>query len=102
MEHELLHARYFASESYRQAVGDFWRETLSEEQRGLIRREFGTQFNARNEDLMINEFQAYLLQSRPPLWLTGLRGLLRPRLLEHLAARGEPPNVFVRHWRVSL
>jgi len=94
LEHELLHARYFSSAEYRQAVADFWHDSLNEEQRTQVRREFSSQFNPRNEDLMINEFQAYLLQSRPSLWIAGLRAELRSRLLDHLARAGLGTEVF--------
>lgn len=94
LEHELLHARYFSSAEYRQAVSDFWHDSLTEDQRAQIRREFSAQFNPRNEDLMINEFQAYVLQSRPSPWLTGLRTVLRPMLRDHLARNGLWTEVF--------
>jgi hypothetical protein len=94
LEHELLHARYFSSAEYRQSVSDFWHDSLNEEQRTQIRREFSVQFNPRNEDLMINEFQAYVLQSRPSLWLSGMRAVLRPMLRDHLARNGLRTEVF--------
>ena len=91
IEHELLHAQYFSDPRYKSVVHSFWRERLSEEQRGQVRRELGAQYDPANEDLMVNEFQAYVLQSTPRGWLLAERERWRALLLSDLEQAGTAP-----------
>lgn len=61
--HEILHAEYFSNEKYRQVIDDFWHNTMSENQRDAIRQNLAQNYDAKNELLMKNEFQAYILMA---------------------------------------
>jgi hypothetical protein len=66
ISHELRHARYFLNEGYRKTVNEFWNTVVSPEDRQLITQRLGVIYDANNTDLIINEFQAYLLQDGMP------------------------------------
>ncbi|WP_126443833.1 hypothetical protein [Sulfuricystis multivorans] len=65
--HELSHAEYYTNPLYRDWCQKFWHETLSKRQRAALRT-FLTQsgYDPDNEELMINEAQAYLLHTPDP------------------------------------
>jgi hypothetical protein len=91
VSHEILHAQYFTTPAYREAIGAYWRG-LTEAQRAVIRASLDAMYNPRDEELMENEFQAYVLMSG------GERARLRRFVDEHrapmlelLAARGVAP-----------
>lgn len=88
IEHELLHGEYFVNDDYRSAVHTFWSTELSDDQRAVISRELGAEYDATNSDLIVNEFQAYLLQAKPSSMLAAQRHHLRPRLLRYLRGAG--------------
>ncbi len=60
--HELAHAEYYTNVHYRKFCQRFWYETLKPEQRDAFKR-FLANFNyaVNNEELLINEMQAYLM-----------------------------------------
>lgn len=93
IEHELLHAQYFSDEAYRDAVTQFWHKSLNSKQRNAFRSQLHGLYDSSNEDLMINEFQAYMAQSRDVDWLTEFRARHREGLIEALAAKGLRPNL---------
>jgi len=68
--HEILHAQYFLEENYRESVNTFWKAMTNKEKK-RIRKTLSDVYNKEDEFLMINEFQAYILQS------TAYRGKLR-------------------------
>jgi hypothetical protein len=91
VSHEILHAQYFTSPPYREAIDGYWRD-LADAQRAAIRASLAGIYNAADEELMQNEFQAYVLMSG------GERARLRrfvaahrAPLLERLAARDQRP-----------
>jgi hypothetical protein len=91
VSHEILHAQYFTSPPYREAIDGYWRD-LADAQRAAIRASLAGIYNAADEELMQNEFQAYVLMSggeraRLKRFVAAHRG----PLLERLAARGERP-----------
>jgi hypothetical protein len=61
--HEIMHAQYFQDEKYRQVVESFWKNHLSEKDRSEIRKTLSVAYDPKDEFLMMNEFQAYILQS---------------------------------------
>ena len=62
--HEASHGLYFTSGDYRDYVLSVW-ESLDEEDRGMWRFFLGWYgYDPADEDLMVNEFQAYLVQQR--------------------------------------
>lgn len=61
LTHELAHAEYYTNPEYRTWCMHFWRQILDERQRGLFRSFLSRSgYDASNEDLIINETQAYL------------------------------------------
>lgn len=62
VSHEYIHAKYFLDSDYHAQITAYWNQVLNTQQRAEIRhklQEIG--YNAANEDLMRNEFQAYIL-----------------------------------------
>jgi len=95
IEHELLHAQYFSDDAYRNAIGEFWHRSLNVRQRNAFRSHLHGLYDSANEDLMINEFQAYMLQSHEVDWLPGFRDKHRQPLLDFLIAKGLMPTKVV-------
>lgn len=61
--HEIFHARYFLDPVYSETVNRFWRESVTAADRKNITDVVGQAYNVDQEELVIDEFQAYLLQS---------------------------------------
>ena len=67
LRHELSHGEYFTNQAYREYCTRFWHEELNETERQRFRRYLGQQdYDSDNEDLMINEMQAYLIHTPDP------------------------------------
>lgn len=65
--HEISHAEFYTNPLYRAWCRKFWREVLSERQRAAWRSFLvRSGYDANNEELMINETQAYLLHTSDP------------------------------------
>jgi hypothetical protein len=62
VSHEILHAQFFSDPRYRAAIEAYWRG-LPEAQRAAARTELGALYNADDEELIVNELQAYVLMS---------------------------------------
>lgn len=89
--HELYHARYFSDAAYRAAVIAFWNERLSDRERDHVRAVLAPLYDSRNEDLVINEFQAYVLPATAGPWVRDLNQKYRVSLREYLRERGFAP-----------
>ncbi|MGE4278075.1 MAG: hypothetical protein AB7G62_00715 [Magnetospirillum sp.] len=89
--HELHHARYFSDTGYRTAIAEFWNEQLSEAERDKARAQLGTLYDSQNEDLIINEFQAYVLPGKPNSWAVSLNDTYRTALRDFLHGKGFSP-----------
>lgn len=63
LSHEIHHARYYLQTSYRTAIDAFWKLLVLEKDKSNIRKALGEYYNAENEALIIDEFQAYILGS---------------------------------------
>ena len=64
LRHELSHGRYFTDAAYRAHCAFFWRQLMSEGERQAWRAYLGAQgYDVRNEELMINEMQAFLMHT---------------------------------------
>ena len=61
LQHELLHGIFYSSEVYRNAVWDIWNALSPEEREGWRRVLTRLTYDAANEYIAVNEFQAYLL-----------------------------------------
>ena len=64
LRHESSHGRYYTRPAYRDHCRRFWRETMNEAQRDAFRRYLGSLgYDRRDEELMLNEAQAFLLHT---------------------------------------
>jgi hypothetical protein len=71
LHHELSHGEYFTSPAYADWVHRFWREGLTDRDRAAFRRFLGGQgYDIGEEDVMINEMQAYLMETRDPRYFS--------------------------------
>ncbi|MGL6110391.1 MAG: hypothetical protein ACRC2B_09865 [Rubrivivax sp.] len=62
--HELSHGEFFTRAAYRAHCSDFWRRQMSERERKLFRQYLERlDYNPRDEELMINETQALLMNT---------------------------------------
>ncbi|HET7881341.1 MAG TPA: hypothetical protein VFL55_10680 [Acetobacteraceae bacterium] len=69
LRHELSHGEFFSNPDYAQYVRRFWMTELTGEERGAVRAFLGRQdYDVREEELMYNEMQAYLMFTRDPLF----------------------------------
>jgi hypothetical protein len=67
LQHELSHGAYFTDPAYAAYARDFWQNVLTEAQRAGFRRFLGSEgYDETNEDLMLNETQAYLIHTPDP------------------------------------
>lgn len=64
LRHEASHGRFYTRPVYRRHCELFWREVLTEQQRENIRRYLaGIGYDRRDEELMLNEAQAFLMNT---------------------------------------
>lgn len=61
--HEIMHAQYFQVKKYQEIVNNYWNHRVSEKEKAQIRLALSIAYDPKDELLMINEFQAYLLQT---------------------------------------
>lgn len=65
--HEISHAEFYTNPLYRAWCRTYWREVLNERQRNALRTFLAKSgYDPSNEELMINEAQAYLLYTPDP------------------------------------
>lgn len=95
LTHEAFHGVFYAVPAFREGARRIW-EGLSEEERSFWRNllSFMT-YDPADEYLMINEFQAYLLQQDVPGARSYLRGTLSGRLARR---RGEYVRSFLSEY----
>ena len=64
LRHELSHGAYLTDAAYREHCRRYWRHELGEADRRLFRRFLASrQYDASNEELMIDEMQAFLVHT---------------------------------------
>jgi hypothetical protein len=61
--HEIFHAKYFLDAAYQEVVNRFWQDSVAAADRARITETIGQAYNTDQEALVIDEFQAYLLQA---------------------------------------
>jgi len=67
LHHELAHGEYFTVPAYADYTRHFWQDALTEQDRASFRKFLADDgYDDRNEDLMMNEMQAYLMHTRDP------------------------------------
>jgi len=71
LRHELSHAVYFTDPAYVALTRHLWNDLLTDNERAAIRKFLGDDgYDVKNEDLMANEGQAYLIHTRDPRYFT--------------------------------
>jgi hypothetical protein len=96
VSHEMLHAQYFTDTAFREVVESYWND-LPESSKAEVRRVLGIVYNAKDDELMQNELQAYALMSGGDR--SRFNTVARPHrapLVERLAKRGVTPIVVER------
>lgn len=61
--HEINHASFYLQPIYKRKVLDFWQKNVSADDKSEIRSILGKLYNAKDDNIIIDEFQAYLTQS---------------------------------------
>lgn len=93
--HELAHGEYYTNPHYQKFCQRFWYETLTDGQRDAFKR-FLANFNyaVNNEELLINEMQAYLMFTPDPKSFSARKlGVSEAELqqMRETFRRGTPP-----------
>lgn len=64
LRHELSHGLYYTNRAYREHCWRFWRERLTEDERTRLRQMLvRLNYDGSNEELMVNEAQAFLMHT---------------------------------------
>jgi hypothetical protein len=88
LRHELSHGEFFSNPAYAEYVLDFWTQQLTDDERAGVRAFLGREeYNVRDEELMLNEMQAYLMFTRDPAFFTPERAELTQVRLSELQTR---------------
>jgi len=67
LRHELSHGEYSTNSRYRRLTHEFWRRTMTDQDRAAFQAFLGSKgYDENNQDLMANEMQAYLMHSPNP------------------------------------
>jgi hypothetical protein len=67
LRHELSHGEFFSDPAYAAYVRGFWRTDLTEAERAGVRRFLGSEdYDTADEELMLNEMQAYVMFTLDP------------------------------------
>jgi hypothetical protein len=98
LHHELSHGVFFTDPTYAAYVRKFWQTALGDEQRAGFRHFLGDEgYDTANEDLMLNEAQAYLIYTRDRRYFrpdrAGLTEVVAMQLREAFV-RGMPDGWF--------
>ncbi len=67
LSHEVAHGEFYTNPGYANFCRQFWRETMTDKQRTAFRKFLASNsYNPENEEMMINEGQAYLMYTPDP------------------------------------
>jgi hypothetical protein len=61
LTHEIHHAQFALTPGYREVVQQFWNNKILKKDQVAIREKLGRVYNL-NQDILLDEFQAYLIQ----------------------------------------
>ena len=97
LRHELSHGEFFTNATYRKHCWTFWQQ-LSDSHRSLLIKFLTARgYDPRNEDLMVNETQAYLMHTPDSRAFSAKQLGVSAEQLKQLQARfkiGLPPSIF--------
>ncbi len=95
--HEILHAYWNQFEEFRKTVTSFWNENVSQEDKETITNRLGFIYGESQVDVLINEFQAYLLQPKIRVgqsdFLSDFRSKYQGRLSQKLLEKDLLPQL---------
>jgi hypothetical protein len=98
--HELSHAEYYTNDAYADYCIQFWSDVMTEDERKAMRQYLaGKNYDPNNEELMINETQAYLFHTPDRNAFDPRSVALPPASIERLRQRfwdGKPPSRLFR------
>ena len=87
LHHELSHGEYFSNVAYAAYAHRFWRDVLTEAERGQFRRWLASEgYDPALDDLIVNETQAYLMHTRDARFFTAQSVGISPERLAQLQA----------------
>lgn len=67
LSHEVSHGEFYTNPAYAKFCRQFWNDVMTEKQRGAFRKFLASNsYNPENEEMMINEGQAYLMYTPDP------------------------------------
>lgn len=88
LTHEISHAEYYTNPLYANFCRRFWQGSMTDEQRAAFRKFLAdSNYNPENEEMMINETQAYLLYTPDPRAFNPKLVGLKEKEIEDLRAR---------------
>lgn len=101
LRHELSHGEFFTNRTYRDYATRFWHERMTEGDRMAFRAFLaGEGYDSGNEDMMVNEMQAYLLHTPDPrafsAAMLGMTQTAVAQLRQRFLAAAPPSPVFDR------
>ncbi|MFW5695531.1 MAG: hypothetical protein ACOCYB_10205 [Alkalispirochaeta sp.] len=101
--HEAMHGVFYKESSFRRRAFDYWEQDLDTRERGFWREFFSwMSYSPDDRYLMVNEFQAYLLQQRE----RGVRWYFRSRTVDRLKnafpQRVEQLDIFLRDYPTTF
>ena len=87
LHHELSHGEYFTNPAYAAFTRHFWEAVMNEDDRSRFRGFLGRQgYDTGQEDLMMNEMQAYLMHTPDPHFFNARAVAMSEDRLTRLAA----------------
>lgn len=96
--HEGYHGLYFASQEYRQEVKSIWDNLSGDEQEFWKIFLDWKLYEVRDTDLVMNEFQAYLMQQHLSYVDTYFKEYTIPRFVRRFPEFGEKAEIFLRRY----
>jgi len=100
--HELSHGEFFTNKAYRDYCMDFWHFKMSETERKAFREMLlENSYDVRNEELCINEMQAYLMNTPDKRFFSAASLGMSEDELYHMQRKfilGDPPTDLYINW----
>ncbi|CAA7614603.1 conserved exported hypothetical protein [Candidatus Terasakiella magnetica] len=96
LRHELSHGEYYTNRYYADYCRQFWRTVMSAQERAAFRKFLaGRNYDTDNDEMMINETQAYLIHTPDPGAFSPQAAGLAPAAIDGLRQKfmaGNPPS----------
>lgn len=96
--HEGYHGVYFSTPGYRDAVADVWNDLSETEQNFWKTFLDWKRYNIKDEYLVVNEFQAYLMQQKVENIDGYYKDYIIPKMKSSLPAKAEELDLFLEEY----